>query len=299
MVEDLSDSPTRELALADALRHVPGYRPGDPAIRISDLSGGNANRSYGVSTPSGRYVLRLSQGPDAWLAADRSVERRLHGLAAQARIAPAIIHASDRWLITEYVTGRLWMEPDFARPECLGRLGDSLRRLHELPVPEYGRFDLLGALSAYAERIGSDGGSVSVYLENAAAAWHLSGAEERPLAILHHDLHASNLIDTPSGLVLIDWECAAVSDPLLDVACILSYHESARPYASLLLQHVGLETVTSRQLAASVWLFDLHTYLWYRERRSRLPPRATEQEAEHLLAMRLPYTLEEWRLETS
>ena len=118
----------------------------------------------------------------------------------------------------------------------------------------------------------------------------------------HGDLHAGNIfIDPQTGAItgLIDWECAAVSDPLLDVACILSYHESARPYASLLLQHSGLEDITSRQLAAAVWLFDLHTYLWYRERRLRRSATEAEREAEDQLAERLPRTLEDWRLGTS
>jgi thiamine kinase len=294
MVEDLSGPSSRELALAEALMHVPGYKPGDASIQISPLSGGSVNRSYCVSSPAGRYVLRVSQAPDAWLAADRSVEWKLHGLAAEAGIAPPIVHATDRWLITEYVPGHLWMEPDFARPERLVRLGDALRYLHGLPAPDEGRLDLLEVLAGYVGRIGE--GSLTDYLDEAAAAWRISGAAERAPAILHHDLHASNLIEAVDGLMLIDWECAVVSDPLLDVACVLSYHESARPYASVLLQHAGLGMVTSRHLAASVWLFDLHTYLWYRERRLRLSPTEAELEAERLLAARLPRTLGDWRL---
>jgi thiamine kinase-like enzyme len=296
MVEDLSDSRARELMLAEALAHVPGY---SPAIQTSELSGGSVNRSYEVSTPAGRFVLRLSRGPDAWLTSDRSVERKLHRIASEAGIAPRVIHANDRWLITEYVAGRLWAEPDFANPGRLAGLGDALRRLHELPAPACGRFDLLEALEGYAERLGAQirdpADDVAHYLSNAAAAWRISGAAERPLAILHHDLHGSNIIESGRALVLIDWECAAVSDPLLDIACILSYHESARPYASLLLQHSGLEEVTPRQLAASVWVFDLHTYLWYRERRMRLSPTSAELEAERHLSLRLPRTLEDWR----
>jgi thiamine kinase-like enzyme len=243
-------------------------------------------------------VLRLSRGPDAWLTSDRSVERELHRIASAAGIAPRVVHANDRWLITEYVAGRLWTEPDFANPARLAELGDTLRRLHELPAPECGRFDLLEALEGYAARVGAQvrdaADSVPDYLNSAAAAWRVSGAAERPLAILHHDLHGSNIIESGRGLVLIDWECAAVADPLLDVACILSYHESARPYASLLLRHSGHGEVTSRQLAASVWLFDLHTYLWYCERRMRLSPTEAELEAEHLLSIRLPRSLEDW-----
>jgi thiamine kinase len=297
MVEDLPDSRTRELMLVEALSHVPGYIPGDPSIETCRLSGGSVNRSYSVFTPAGRFVLRLSQGPDAWLTSNRSAERELHRVASEAGIAPRIVDADsrDRWLVTEYVTGRLWMEPDFANPERLGRLGDTLRRLHGLPAPDIGRFDLLGALAGYTDRVGAEASN----LDYAAAAWRVSGADDRPLAILHHDLHGSNLIENARGLVLIDWECAAVSDPLLDVACILSYHESARPYASLLLQHSGLQGITSRQLAAAVWLFDLHTHLWYRERRLRRSATDAEREAEDQLSERLPRTLEDWRSGTS
>jgi len=286
--------------LAEALAHVPGYRPGDPSMATSQLPGGSVNRSYDVSTPAGRFVLRLSRGPDAWLTSDRSVERELHRVASEAGIAPRVVHANDRWSITEYVVGRLWTEADFADPQRLAVLGGTLRRLHELPAPALGRFDLLDALEGYAGRVvgqrGEPDGPLSAdYLSYAAAAWRISGAAQRSLAILHHDLHGSNIIETGRGLVLIDWECAAVSDPLLDIACILSYHESARPFASGLLQHSGLGDVTSRQLAASVWLFDLHTYLWYRERRMRLSPTDAELEAERHLSMRLPRTLEDWR----
>jgi len=297
MVEDLPDSSTRELKLAEAFSHVPGYIPGDPSIETVRLCGGSVNRSYSVFTPAGRFVLRLSQGPDAWLTTDRSVERELHRIAARALIAPRVVAADpdDWWMVTEYVTGRLWMEPDFANPQRLARLGDTLRRLHELPPPDIGRFDLLQAISRYAERVGAE----AAYRDWAAAAWRVSGADDRPLAILHHDLHGSNLIETTDRLVLIDWECAAVSDPLLDVACILSYHESARPYASRLLQHSGLENITSRQLAAAVWLFDLHIYLWYRERRLRRSATEAERDAEEQLGERLPRTLEDWRSGTS
>jgi thiamine kinase-like enzyme len=202
-----------------------------------------------------------------------------------------VVEGSDRWLITEYVSGSLWTDADFANPRRLAQLARTLRRLHELPPPDFGRFDLLKALAAYASLAGSPDG----YLEHASRAWEVSGAGRRPVAILHHDLHGSNLIDGARGLVLIDWECAAVSDPLLDVACLLSYHEPAGSHAALLLEEVGLREVTAEQLAASVWLFDLHTYLWYRERRRRIRASEAELHAEAVLAARLPRTLEHWR----
>lgn len=293
MAEDLSRPGTRELklarALGPALAHVPGYVPGAASVGITQLSGGSVNRSYQVATPAGRFVLRLSPQTDAWLVTDRTVERELHARAAAAGIAPRIIHADerDRWLITEFIFGRHWSPADFAAPSCLGQLADTLRLLHALPTPTCGRFDLLHALGAYVRRIQPAEPRLDSYLEEAARAWRLSGAAQRPAAIVHHDLHASNLIASTHGLVLIDWECAAVADPLLDVACILSYYDSSRDHAPLLLERAGLQTVTTLQLCAALWLFDLHTWLWYRERRQRLLPTDAELDAEQRLSLRV------------
>src|SRR6185437_5999872 len=76
MAEDLSTSPAGQLALA----HVPGFAAWK--VDVTPLPGGGFNRSYAVRTPAGRFVLRWSPAPDAWLAADRSAERPLQTLAA-------------------------------------------------------------------------------------------------------------------------------------------------------------------------------------------------------------------------
>ncbi len=299
MAEDLSDPYTRELTLAEAVAHVPGYRPGDPSIQMSRLSGGSVNRSYEVSTPVGRFVVRLSQGPTPGSRADRSVEREIASDCVRSGIAPHIVHANERWLVTEYVDGQLWTEPDFGNPERLAQLGDTLRRLHDLQPPGCGRFDLLRALAGYAKRVGAEpdsgAGDLAGYLESAAMAWTFCGAAERPLAILHHDLHSSNLIDSARGVVLIDWECAAVSDPLLDVACILSYHESARRMRPCSCGAPGWSESLRASWRRPFGCSTLHTYLWYRERRMRISPTEAERQAEHHLSVRLPRTLENWR----
>ncbi len=289
MAEDVSTSAAGELISTEALRHVPGFVPGDRAVEIARLPGGSVNRSYSVRTGAGRFVLRWNPQLDAWLVCDRSVERVLHGLAAAAGLAPRIVHAdaNDRWLITEFIEGPVWTDSRFARADSLATLGDALRRLHAIPAPILGRFDLLAALEGYARRLEQARGRAPTadYLQEAAAAWRLSGASERAVAVLHHDLHGSNLIESREGLMLIDWECGVVNDPLLDVACVLSYFDSARPHAGVLLRHAGLEHVTEPQLAASIWLFDLHTWLWYQERRTRMAPTPAEVAAEGRLAV--------------
>jgi len=291
MAQDLSTSAAGGLIFAEALAHVPGFHAGDPGSELLPLAGGRVNRTWRVRTPVGLFVLRLSPAPDAWLASDRSVERALHGIAASEGLAPRIVQADplDRWMITEFIAGPLWSDADFGRAECLAALGRTLRRLHAIAAPAVGRLDLLGALHSYARRLEPARGPAEadphIYLEPAAAAWRRSGAPERPPAILHHDLHGSNLIRAATGLILIDWECSVVADPLLDVACVLSYFEAAREHASVLLESSGLGAVSDRQLAASRWLFDLHTWFWYRERRLRMAPTPAEVAAERRLAL--------------
>jgi aminoglycoside phosphotransferase (APT) family kinase protein len=302
MVENIPDSTACELMLAEALAHVPGFRPGDPAVEVVALPGGSVNRSYRVSTPEGRFVGRVSSAADAWLASDRSVERELHGVAAAAGLAPRIVHADsrDRWLITEYSAGEIWSGTDFQDPSRLGGLAATLRRLHALRPPEgVRRVDLLAVLQDYVDHTGTGGEEGGRFVRYAAEAWRVSGAPERPVAIVHHDLIATNIIERAGGPLLIDWECAAVSDPLLDLACILSYYPSAWAHEALLLRDSGLEGVTRRHLAAAAWLFDLHTWLWYRERRLRLLPTDAEVQAEQKLLQRLPAGLERWQTVTS
>jgi aminoglycoside phosphotransferase (APT) family kinase protein len=297
MAANLSNSRARDLILAEALAHVPGYEPDTLAAQVAPLAGGSLNHSYRVRTAAGSYVVRLSPEPDAWLVSDRRAERRLHGIAADAGLAPPIVHADprDRWLVTQHVDGRLWSEADFAAPDRLQRLAELLQRVHALPAPSEGRVDVLHSLQKYTERIAASGqadrGSFAPLLERAAERWEATGAGTRAPAPVHHDLNGSNIIDNERRLTLIDWECAAVSDPLLDIACVLSYYEVARPHASLLLTHAGLDRVTPSQLQAAVWIFDLHTLLWYRERRLRLQPTEAELDAERALSARLGLAL--------
>ena len=293
MAQDLSDPRCRELMLAEALPHVPGGASAIKPVPIPHPAGSRFNHSFMVPTAAGRFVVRLSPGADAWLATDRSVERQLHAVAAAAGIAPELIDADpqDRWLITRFVEGTPWTPAQFADPRALMRLGGTLQRLHALAPPAAGRFDLLQALEGYVRRLEAAGavapGALQTQLTQATRRWELSDAAARPPGILHHDLNASNIIDSPAGVVLLDWECAAVADPLLDVACVLSYYDASRSHASVLLRTCGLEHVSAAQLEAAVWLFDLHTWLWYRERRLRLAPSAAELAAEQRLWRRL------------
>jgi len=105
-----------------------------------------------------------------------------------------------------------------------------------------------------------------------------SGGGTRAPCLVHSDLHGSNLVDG-RALWLIDWEYAALADPLHDVASVLAYHPQAAPFAPRLLAALGL-AAEPRALAAALWLFQLLVHLWYRARRVAVEPSAADLAAE-------------------
>ncbi|MGY1436538.1 phosphotransferase [Streptomyces reniochalinae] len=78
---------------------------------------------------------------------------------------------------------------------------------HHAQLPRY------GALFA---RLGVPHDALGPHSRPARAAGHLA---ERPFCLLHGDLHRANLVVDPAGdLWTIDWELAALGDPLYDLA---------------------------------------------------------------------------------
>lgn len=279
----------------EVLAQVPGGAEGAP-LEVRPLTGGLTNRSFLVVTPQGRYVVRLGTKHDALLAIDRRTEIAAQRLAATRQVAPRIVHAdaASGLLIAEYAEGRCWTGADFADPRQIDRLGARLALLHSLDarsVPDLALLDPVALARGYAARIAAsvpdERRRLAALVTEAEQRRVGSGALTRKPALVHSDLHGSNLVDGGS-LQLIDWEYAALADPLHDVACVLTYYPQAVPHAARLLAALGLEvTATSAALGATIWLFQLLTCLWYRARRLAVPPTpadlAAEQRAVHAL----------------
>lgn len=277
------------------LQNVPGCEDGEPPYSQELIGGGRVNRSFLVRTRRGRFVVRLNENTAADPGLDRERELTLHAAAAQAGIAPHIVHAAaDRsGLITEFVEGRLWTPHYFSRMRDLRSLGARLRNLHALPVPAtVARFDLLLAARRYADHIvrhePSEGVRIHALLERGAEALERSQSAQRAPCIVHCDLHHGNVL-TADRVYFIDWEYAQVGDPLLDIACIMAYYPRSAGHGGLLISAAGLDArgVTEAMLSELTRVFELLTYLWYRARRVTRPVPATDLQVESSALRRL------------
>jgi thiamine kinase len=277
------------------LQHVPGCEDGEAPYSQELIGGGRVNRAFLVRTRRGRFVVRLNENTSADPGLDRERELTLHTAAAQAGIAPHIVHASaDRsCLITEFVEGRLWTPHYFSRMRDLRSLGARLRGLHALPVPTtVARFDPMAAARRYADLIvhhdPAESLRLQALLERGAEALERAQCAQRAPSIVHGDLHHGNVL-TADRVYFIDWEYAQVGDPLLDLACIMAYYPRSVGHGELLITAAGLDEigVSEKMLSELTHVFNLLTYLWYRARRVARTVPATDLQVEQSALRRL------------
>jgi thiamine kinase-like enzyme len=195
-------------------------------------------------------------------------------------------------MIIEHVPGPTWTEADLSRPERLRELGATLHALHSVAPPRVAPFDIGASIERLYERLCAalpgEAADLSRFLDRAREALRLSDSARRPGVVIHNDLHHTNLMSGGGRLVLLDWEYAAVADPLLDLACLLAYYPQAVPHAQTLLDASRLAgEVSPAMLAATTWLCILVSYFWYRVRRLAGPVSAQDLAAEQGLLVRL------------
>jgi aminoglycoside phosphotransferase (APT) family kinase protein len=292
----MAQEPARSRAVGliplHVLERVPGFTPGGTAW-ATRLAGGTMNATYRVETSAGRFIARIHNPSAASLGADHEREARLHAAAAAAGLAPALIHVDAHFgfAIMEQVPGPTWVAEDFGRADRLGQLGAALHALHSVPAPTVAPFDLEASLVRLATRLTTlsvaEAPEVAQLMERARAALRLTGSSQRPAAIVHNDLYHGNLIGS-DRLYLVDWEYAAVADPLLDLACVLAYYPQASPHRDTLMDSSRLGRVASPEmLGALTWLFMLVSWFWYRIRGLDGPVPQTDLAAERDLRARL------------
>jgi thiamine kinase-like enzyme len=192
------------------------------AARLTRLAG-LTNRVFKVETATESFCLRIpGVGTDSII--DRRVEERNARAAAAAGITPEVLHfAEDGTMLTRFVHGAL-VTPEHLRdsPEALQRVAMALRSLH-CRAPDFaGVFHVFEIMQSYAALLESRGAAMPegahAVLGEADAVRGALAARPAPLRPCHCDPTGRNLIDTGERVWLVDWEYAAMNDPMWDLA---------------------------------------------------------------------------------
>lgn len=184
------------------------------------LTGGRTNRLWRV----GAHVVKFYQtsAGNPLFPNDPQGELTAVMQAAPLGLAPTgarlISGPFGDAMIYDFVAG----ETGFPPPSDLAR---QLARLHRSTVPKglrrlaTGSEALIGSINSVISEIPASKETWCRALDRLTV---LAPVPPTSLAFIHGDPVASNIVNTVSGPVLIDWQCPAMGDPCDDLALVLS-----------------------------------------------------------------------------
>ncbi len=235
--------------------------------RIAELAGGAANRSFRLTDAQHDYVLRLAGESTSGLGASRASEIAIQGMAANAGLAPEIVH-EDRnldYIVTRHADGQVPDVSELSTTPFLGRVGAWIARLHALKPPAGLEVVDFGERAAgYLARLRTQDApaniaALAVELERRRAS--LPPAPR--LSACHHDLHHRNFVVSDERIVAVDWEYAGPGDPAADLACCIGYHDLDAARIGRLLDGYGNDSADFRaRVEALGWIFDCLWFGW-------------------------------------
>ena len=258
MVKTLSQ-PVR-LRLEQALaqwrhwQHGPATAPTVTAL----LDGGRSNTSVKISSEQASWVVRLDGINPASLGISRSAEWRALNQAAAHQLAPSPTYSNPELgvLVYEFCEADPAQDPDICEIEDIAAL---LRAIHTLPPVKF-RLDPLERARRYQHQAGT--GELSAELLTACA--RLSAHAPVPV-LCHNDLLRANRLRCNNKLLALDWEYAAMGDPLFDLAVVIEGDALDDAQTSLLLTSwLGAEPAEQDQqsLADNRLVYRELNHLW-------------------------------------
>jgi thiamine kinase len=264
----------------DALALVPGWDPSN--ADVEELKGGLTNRTYQVRYDGEEFVMRLDSEQSRLFRFDRSCEIDILRKAAEAGLAPGVVHSDPEAgiLVTEYLPGRIWGESDLERPESIESLAHLLRKVHALPLSGL-RIDMAWVGQTYETNLERRQGLHAFAIRCMEVIRSVPASENATCC--HNDIVAANIVgdDDPK---LIDWEFSCDNDPLFDLASAIGFHNLDDDRATLLLDAYagGADAALRERLAEQVRVFDAIQWLWLATRHLHFPKRWQARRLEEL-----------------
>lgn len=211
------------------------------ALEVRAIKSGRTNQTWRVTGAGGDWAVRVSAGHDARLLIDRRLEADLLARVAAAEFCPPPVFVlTERGiLITQFDPAPQPSEELARSAPFVRQLGQRLRELHALKVPEDARvLDLGEVLVHYAELEPTGVEPIPRARVIDVLRRRILRYEPTGTALCHHDLHSGNILCS-QPLRFIDWEYAAWSDPLLDLAAYVGYQDLDDAAQSALLDGYG------------------------------------------------------------
>ncbi|MCZ3389375.1 MAG: phosphotransferase [Actinomycetia bacterium] len=235
--------------------------PDDVAAAIPGAAGSTWSRLAGLT--GGAWLMSPVHGPALVVCEASDCDVQAAGAAAVAGVGPTVIAAPEGWLVVEHLQGQHVSAVELSRPTVLDELADLLRRWHQSDVT-LTEAPLGPARVAYLAGIAPD--ALPTALKVDAARADACETELEKASGGHVPAHldvVANLLATPRGLRLIDFEYAAAADPARELGQVAWEAELDPRGLQRLVRAYGADAGVAVEATASwAWVTGVTWTLW-------------------------------------
>ncbi len=222
MAPDPSNDP--QAAALAVLARAPGLAAAAREVLDITTLAGLSNATFRIDTARGSFAVQLpGSARDArpWRAARRQTIAATR-LAATLGIGAELVHADPQSgaIVTGWVAAAAPTTAEHLRttPGAIEALAARFARLHGSGARLSRPFTPFAAIARLAAQAGTDALPADLVAALARARRELSLARARDAMPIHGDPVPANVLATPAGIVLIDWDHAGMGDPGWDIA---------------------------------------------------------------------------------
>ena len=223
---------TLEACLPDHLR--------GPTTTITRIAAGLSGAGvYRVEAAGQAYVLKVAIAGEPIEAWRQSLE--IQRRAGDAGVAPRVIHHDEarRAVVSDHVVNRGFVPRLFdpkTRDGAIRQLGDTIRRVHAIPLPADAMpRDPRILIAPMRARLATFAVPNFVRTTIDRVLAETPPPRERPPVTSHNDMNPSNLVFDGERLLLLDWDTAGPNDPFFDLAAVAMFLRMDDPTASALI----------------------------------------------------------------
>ena len=191
-------------------------------VRAERIPAGLTNTNFRVEVDGTPCFVRIPGAATELLAVDRANELHNTRAAADAGVAPRVLHALPVWdvFVLEWLPARTMSVETLGAPGMPGRIAEVLRRLHAGPRFR-DDFDMFRLSERYLALVDERAIAIPAgYREHMDRLPRIEAAlagHPLPTVPCHNDLLADNYLDDGEQLWLVDWEYSGNNDPTFEL----------------------------------------------------------------------------------